>query len=840
MPTPEHHGIRPEIAHLAVDVSLLRPFPGNAKLHDDDALQESLRQHGLFRPIVVRQETGEVLAGNGTYAAALALGWTHIAVTPVSCTDEQATRIVLADNRTHDLGGYDDGLLAQLLRSLDHTPAGHTGTGYDEQAVATLYAQLEQLEPVPAGPNLADRFLVPPFSVLDARQGWWRERKRQWLLTGIQSELGRANDLVGGGGVLHDPTGEVRTRQGAYGAQAKQAPDGTLTYTVTSGATSVFDPVLCEIAYRWWAPPGGRVLDPYAGGSVRGIVAARLGLHYHGIDLRPEQVAANMTQADTLLAGAPGSACWQQGDAGQVLPQLDGGDYDLAFTCPPYYDLEAYSTDPADLSSLDTAAFELAYADHLQALHGALAPDAYAVLVVGSARDKQGNVRDLRALTVLAAQAAGFHLHQDAVLVTPVGSLPVRSAKQFQATRVLGRTHQDVLVLVKGDRKRAAARLGQVDVADALATVHADDEPDPAVSTPSTPAHPPVERPAGGQRPTLTCRGGGPGAREAERLYEATSSLPLRPDWGQVPDELADYLQLIYTGGQQPLTLERTGPAQPWQPLADDGTCWVSFTGGKDSVAAALRAQEQGYRPQLLHVRGLNRGMMDEIHYARALAKRQGWPLHVLEVTAQGKKQGLMELPTKNQVSTLLLLDHAAQHGGAAWTAGWHRADLQAGQGFGYDYSDGDQAIALFDQYVRARYPGATYLGDLWDTTEAWARCAAAGLLAYVKGCVAPVRFKATWRATNERKFGPLLPGRCGSCVKCAWEQVALEALGISEPRPALRAATAKYLLRDFASRTPGGTLPEVLELLVPASQASRWHRPAWPEQHTPPWAPLP
>jgi DNA modification methylase len=48
---------------------------------------------------------------------------------------------------------------------------------------------------------------------------------------------------------------------------------------------------LCEIAYRWFCPPGGTVLDPFAGGSVRGIVAAKLGRRYFGVDLRAEQVA---------------------------------------------------------------------------------------------------------------------------------------------------------------------------------------------------------------------------------------------------------------------------------------------------------------------------------------------------------------------------------------------------------------------------------------------------------------------------------------------------------------------------------------------------------------------
>lgn len=43
--------------------------------------------------------------------------------------------------------------------------------------------------------TLTERFGVPPFSVLDARQGYWQQRKRAWLALGIQSELGRGGQV---------------------------------------------------------------------------------------------------------------------------------------------------------------------------------------------------------------------------------------------------------------------------------------------------------------------------------------------------------------------------------------------------------------------------------------------------------------------------------------------------------------------------------------------------------------------------------------------------------------------------------------------------------------------
>lgn len=107
------------------------------------------------------------------------------------------------------------------------------------------------------------RYGAPPFSVLDARKGYWKARRAYWeKMYRIDSERGRGENLLG--------------YQGLGGAAAR--------------GTSVFCPVLTELVYRWFCPPGGRVLDPFSGGSVRGCVAARLGFRYTGVDLSAAQV----------------------------------------------------------------------------------------------------------------------------------------------------------------------------------------------------------------------------------------------------------------------------------------------------------------------------------------------------------------------------------------------------------------------------------------------------------------------------------------------------------------------------------------------------------------------
>jgi ParB-like chromosome segregation protein Spo0J len=113
---------------LHVPIDSVRPYPGNARRHDLDRLKESLRVNGQYRPIVVNERTQEVLAGNGTWAAARELGWEKIAATFVDADEEQARRIVLVDNRASDLADYDDQMLADLRRGFRPSRAPATST----------------------------------------------------------------------------------------------------------------------------------------------------------------------------------------------------------------------------------------------------------------------------------------------------------------------------------------------------------------------------------------------------------------------------------------------------------------------------------------------------------------------------------------------------------------------------------------------------------------------------------------------------------------------------------------------------------------------------------------
>lgn len=151
---------------------------------------------------------------------------------------------------------------------------GGNGSGFSPYGLDLFGDSAERR---PASP-VAARFTVPPFSVLSARDGSWQDRKRAWLSLGIKSENGRNANSYN----ISDRCSVARKR-------------GRVTNV------SVFDPVLCEVVYKWFSDTGDMVLDPFAGGSVRGITAAMMIRRYHGIELREEQVEANLEQARRIV-----------------------------------------------------------------------------------------------------------------------------------------------------------------------------------------------------------------------------------------------------------------------------------------------------------------------------------------------------------------------------------------------------------------------------------------------------------------------------------------------------------------------------------------------------------
>ena len=112
-----------DLRTVKVNIDSLRLDPDNARKHSDkniDSIIGSLKRFGQRKPIVV---TGAniVIAGNGTLQAAKKLGWSQIVVSyvPADWSFEQARAYALADNRTAELGEWDNDKLAMQLIELD-------------------------------------------------------------------------------------------------------------------------------------------------------------------------------------------------------------------------------------------------------------------------------------------------------------------------------------------------------------------------------------------------------------------------------------------------------------------------------------------------------------------------------------------------------------------------------------------------------------------------------------------------------------------------------------------------------------------------------------------------
>ena len=414
--------------------------------------------------------------------------------------------------------------------------------------------------------------------------------------------------------------------------------------------TSIFDPVLCEVAYRWFCPPHGLIIDPFAGGSVRGIVAGYLGYKYTGIDLSGDQLKANRTQWDRIrermerpeddatirisakslkqlftpcspdfirdvchahccesskkgtlitihpteekritelggvvedgllvsknkvnkcsfkddcdlctLHGSPDKPfgcvvspftitknntlivrnryrmlkCFKGPGAqpayqahrlslvslfgeemtSDIIRRVEDGEdgfsvetkqgtidklkrndaikkgangksggvewiegnsetyklakesADLIFSCPPYFDLEKYSDDKKDLSNMTWPGFLKSLQTIAQNCFLWLKPNRFAAFVIGDIRDKKtGHYRRFVAEFTQIMNRAGLSLYNEAILINSLGSLPLRAGRVFKASRKLGKTHQNILIFVKGSWQEAVEACGEIEI----------------------------------------------------------------------------------------------------------------------------------------------------------------------------------------------------------------------------------------------------------------------------------------------------------------------------------------------------------------------------------------
>jgi hypothetical protein len=193
------------------------PYERNPRTHPPaqiTLLAKLMKEHGVDQPIVV-DEANVILKGHGRLLAAQEAGFETFPVVThrgLSATEKTALRI--EDNQVALLSGWDRGLLRGEMTELKVAGYDMPLLGFPGIELVEFMSGLGSADPAGEANglgSLAARFGVVPFSVLNAREGWWQDRKRAWLALGIQSELGRGENLLKFSDTLLEPDPLKRT-----------------------------------------------------------------------------------------------------------------------------------------------------------------------------------------------------------------------------------------------------------------------------------------------------------------------------------------------------------------------------------------------------------------------------------------------------------------------------------------------------------------------------------------------------------------------------------------------------------------------------------------------------
>lgn len=420
-------------------ISELKPAEYNPRQLTDKQfkdLKKSLNKFGFVDPVIVNmhpERKNVIIGGHQRLKVWESLGNDTAPTVELSLTLAEEQELNVRLNR--NTGQWDYEILANLFEEdnlidwgFDRFELGMTG-GSDDDAL-NFGAGKDSKE---AGSRddkdtdneihakLVDRFIVPPFSVLDTRQGYWVNRKQWW------------KEKIGDKG---------ESREGALSTSKM--------FNTYSNGVSVLDPVMSELIVHWFGLPGGKAFDCFAGDTVFGFVAGSLGQQFTGIELRQEQAEINNTRVKE--ANLPARYICDDGQ--NVNSHLEKESQDLFFSCPPYFDLEKYSALPNDASNQkDYKAFLSILYNAFSRSAACLKENRFAVVVVGDIRDKNGfyyrftdHVKDI-------FHAEGMQLYNELILVEPLGTLPQRVGKIMEHRKV-GKCHQNVLVFYKGDPKK--------------------------------------------------------------------------------------------------------------------------------------------------------------------------------------------------------------------------------------------------------------------------------------------------------------------------------------------------------------------------------------------------
>jgi len=218
-----------------IEIDALIPYARNSRTHSEAQVAQiaaSIREFGFTNPVLIDADDG-LIAGHGRVLAARKLNLGHVpCIRLAHLTDVQKRAYVIADNKLALNAGWDDELLRIELSELNDEGFELDLIGFTSEEILALgLGDDEEAGDEPAGDapkgNLSDRFMIPPFSVLNAREGWWQNRKKAWLAIGIKSELGRGGTVSTSARVGPDDEATYRTIGGRQRPAAAPGPRAT-------------------------------------------------------------------------------------------------------------------------------------------------------------------------------------------------------------------------------------------------------------------------------------------------------------------------------------------------------------------------------------------------------------------------------------------------------------------------------------------------------------------------------------------------------------------------------------------------------------------------------------
>jgi len=225
---------------------------------------------------------------------------------------------------------------------------------------------------------------------------------------------------------------------------------------------SVLDPVACEAILRFFIPDDGkRVYNPFGGGVQMGFVTADYGYDYVASEIRQNQCDAN----NAICKDLKGSAEWIKSDSSSYIPE---GNFDLCFSCPPYYKVEEYldydgNPPEGELNSIPTYEEfrELLFVGYKKAI-SVLNDNSFFVVMTGDSRDNKGAYYGCESEHELFFKNQGLHIYNKIIYLECEFTRLAHAKKTIGASRKFPKREQKIQVFYKGDMKKIGERFAKI------------------------------------------------------------------------------------------------------------------------------------------------------------------------------------------------------------------------------------------------------------------------------------------------------------------------------------------------------------------------------------------